>query len=108
MNLIGYDHSLENSKEITADINQWRKNTLENIDVIIEIIISIKNIVNNICIICGPYATNWISESNLTVHYKYSHRSQIVDYYLEHFIQLTPNELREQMQTGDDKLKLKK
>ena len=95
MNKEGYDHFSKNNELITADIEHWRHCVLKNIDESVEIVILTKNKHNNICGVCGPYSINWKNKSSLIPHYKYSHRSRTVDYYLEHCIKITPEQLLE-------------
>lgn len=102
MSLTGHDHLSKNSEIITAEIEHWRKHVHKNFEVVLRIIVSTVNIENNRCVICANLSAIWKSKSSLSSHYRYSHRSQIVEYYLKHYIKLTPDELRKQMQRGDD------
>lgn len=101
MMLTGYDHFDNHLEPITADVEHWRKCAYRNFDTVLKIIISTKNNDNNKCVICGDLSMRWKNKSSLAGHYRFSHRSQIVEYYLENIIQLSPEELQEQMHTED-------
>jgi len=101
--LSGYDHFSEHPEKITADIEHWKKCVYRNFDAVLRIIIATKNIDSNRCVICANLSICWKTKSTLANHYRYSHKTQIVGYYLEHFIKLTPDELHVLMKIeGDD------
>ena len=89
------------SEEITADISQWRKCLHRHIEEVVRVVISIKNKNDNKCIICKELSRNWTTQSSLANHYRWEHRTPIVEYYLENFIQLTPAQLQELMKIED-------
>lgn len=100
MSKTGFDHLAGYSHSITADHSQWIKHIYRNFDQALEIILTITtpNIINDNeklhCIICGSSSLNYQSIATLSKHLKFNHKFQIVKYYLDNIIKLTPAELK--------------
>lgn len=95
--LPGYDHLTGYSKKITTDHNFWVSYVYRNFDATLKIIMQTLSNDTLTCFVCRDLSFNFQSKSSLANHYRYSHKRQVVDYYLKHFIEKTPDELKQML-----------
>ena len=95
--LPGYDHLTGYSRKRDADHKHWVSYVYRNFDAALKIIMQTLSNDKLTCVVCEDLSLNFHNKSNLANHYRYSHKRQVVDYYIKHFIEKTPDELKQMM-----------
>lgn len=94
----GYDHLTYYDKRVDADHNFWMKHVYRNFDVALNIIILILHHTKLFCVICEDHSLNFHTQGSLASHYRYTHKRQVAEYYINHFVEKTPEELNQMLE----------
>ncbi len=90
----GWNHFIRNPIIVDAPYNFWRKYLYRNFDKMIKILLCLSD--GTYCIICENHSKNFQTVSNLASHIK-NHKYSVIDYWLEHIICISPNNLEDIM-----------
>lgn len=94
--LTGFDHitGLRKGEQITADYTHWEAYCRRNIKDVVKIIIdAVHGDDIFTCRICKENSLHYTKAASLGRHYKYQHDTQIIKYFLDSIVKLTPDEL---------------
>jgi len=99
----GHDHLTNHSEKINADYQFWTRHVSRNFDVALKIVIQATVDDQLTCIVCKDLSLNFHSQSSLASHYRYTHKPQIIEFYLKHLIGKTPDQLRQIIESNNTK-----
>ena len=93
MSLAGYDHITNHTDMIIADHTHWRIHAYRNFDKVLDLILLFTCKKKPKCIFCGDQSLNYTSLANLGAHYRYTHKTQCILYYIDEIIKISPEKM---------------
>lgn len=93
--LTGYDHLTGRIEGLfSADYVHWEECCRENIKEVLKIIIDVYHMDTLTCMFCAKNSLHYTKAASLGKHYKYQHEPQIIKFYLDNIVKISPVELQ--------------